>query len=121
MDSYTAALDLLRRLPPTNVTSNLDIISRLCPDIAEDLAVSVDSPLQLKNDGETGKEYLCCDYNRDGESYRYVIISLACNRASTFIESTRVSYPSLELTLSVPQITMDKHLYPGIERRSGSF
>ena len=73
MDSYTAALDLLRRLPPTNVTSNLEIISRLCPDIAEDLAVSVDSPLQLKNDGEMGKEYLCCDYNRDGESYRYVI------------------------------------------------
>ncbi|KAG7528676.1 hypothetical protein FFLO_06007 [Filobasidium floriforme] len=70
MDPYSAALDLLRRLPPTNVSANLDVISRLCPDIAEDLAVSVDQPLQLKSDGENGKEYLCCDYNRDGESYR---------------------------------------------------
>lgn len=72
MDPYSAALDLLRRLPPTNVAANLDVISRLCPDIAEDLAVSVDQPLHVKTDGENGKEYLCCDYNRDGESYRWV-------------------------------------------------
>jgi capping protein beta len=78
MDPYSAALDLLRRLPPTNVAANLDVISRLCPDIAEDLAVSVDQPLQLKSDGESGKEYLCCDYNRDGESYRWVW--LLCGR-----------------------------------------
>jgi hypothetical protein len=76
MDPYSAALDLLRRLPPTNVSANLDVISRLCPDIAEDLAVSVDQPLQLKSDGESGKEYLCCDYNRDGESYRFVYLRM---------------------------------------------
>jgi capping protein beta len=70
MDSYTAALDLLRRLPPTNVAANLEAISILCPALADDLAVSVDSPLQVKVDGIDAKEYLCCDYNRDGESYR---------------------------------------------------
>jgi len=42
----------------------------MCPDYADDLLGSVDQPLQLRTDRATGKDYLICDYNRDGESYR---------------------------------------------------
>lgn len=79
MDAYSAAIDVLRRLPPTNVADNLEVISRLCPDIADDLAVSVDSPSVIKTDETNGKEFLCCDYNRDGESYRYILADQGCS------------------------------------------
>ncbi len=71
-DPYSASLDLLRRLPPTKVEANLAVICALQPDLADDLLSAVDQPLKVERDGETGKEYLCCDFNKDGESYRYV-------------------------------------------------
>lgn len=43
------------------------------PSLCEDLLSSVDQPLKIARDKETGKDYLLCDYNRDGDSYRYVI------------------------------------------------
>ena len=42
------------------------------PDLCEDLLSSVDQPLKIAKDKETGKDYLLCDYNRDGDSYRWV-------------------------------------------------
>lgn len=30
----------------------------------------MDQPLKIAHDKETGKDYLLCDYNRDGDSYR---------------------------------------------------
>lgn len=65
-------LDLMRRLPPTNVDENVATLVGICPDYADDLLGSVDQPLKLMVDPATGKEYLACDYNRDGESYRCV-------------------------------------------------
>ncbi|GAA6044041.1 hypothetical protein JCM8097_001385 [Rhodosporidiobolus ruineniae] len=66
-----AALDLLRRLPPQAVQSNLASLCQLVPDCAEDLESSVDQPLQIRVDNAvSNKEYLICDYNRDGDSYR---------------------------------------------------
>lgn len=32
---------------------------------------TIDQPLKIAADRETGKQYLLCDYNRDGDSYRY--------------------------------------------------
>ena len=43
------------------------------PDLCEDLLSSVDQPLKVARDKATGKDYLLCDYNRDGDSYRYII------------------------------------------------
>ncbi|KAH8917611.1 F-actin capping protein beta subunit [Atractiella rhizophila] len=63
-------LDLLRRLPPQNTESNLQQLLELAPDIADDLLGSVDQPLQIRLDRESKKEYLVCDYNKDGDSYR---------------------------------------------------
>ncbi|KAJ3566083.1 hypothetical protein NP233_g7225 [Leucocoprinus birnbaumii] len=63
-------LDLMRRLPPTRTEENVNALITICPDYADDLLGSVDQPLQLKTDRATGRVYLACDYNRDGESYR---------------------------------------------------
>ena len=65
-----AALDLLRRLKPQEVSSNLSTIIDAVPDIAEDLLSSVDQPLKIKRCKVSNKDYLLCDYNRDQDSYR---------------------------------------------------
>ncbi|TFK36639.1 F-actin capping protein [Crucibulum laeve] len=69
-DLVDSMLDLMRRLPPTRTEENVAALVSICPDYADDLLGSVDQPLQLKTDRATGREYLACDYNRDGESYR---------------------------------------------------
>ncbi|KAJ2641862.1 F-actin-capping protein subunit beta, partial [Coemansia sp. RSA 1287] len=38
--------------------------------LTEDLLAAVDQPLKVRQDAHSGKEYLVCDYNRDGDSYR---------------------------------------------------
>ena len=40
------------------------------PTLCEDLLSSVDQPLKIARDKTVGKDYLLCDYNRDGDSYR---------------------------------------------------
>jgi len=69
-DLLDSMLDLMRRLPPTNIEKNIQSLVDICPDYAEDLLGSVDQPLKMMTDRSTGREYLACDYNRDGESYR---------------------------------------------------
>ncbi|KAK9253006.1 F-actin-capping protein subunit beta [Lipomyces tetrasporus] len=69
-DPFDAALDLLRRLNPKDISQNLNSICSLVPDLTEDLLSSVDQPLQVKRCKVTGKDYLTCDYNRDGDSFR---------------------------------------------------
>lgn len=64
------ALDLMRRLPPQQIEKNLSDLIDLVPGLCEDLLSSVDQPLKIARDKEMGKDYLLCDYNRDGDSYR---------------------------------------------------
>jgi len=64
------ALDLMRRLPPQQTEKNLSDLIDLVPDLCEDLLSSVDQPLKIARDKTVGKDYLLCDYNRDGDSYR---------------------------------------------------
>ncbi|UXI15665.1 centromere protein [Sarcoptes scabiei] len=64
------ALDLMRRLPPQQIEKNLGHLLDLVPSICEDLLSSIDQPLKIARDKQTGREYLLCDYNRDGDSYR---------------------------------------------------
>lgn len=64
------ALDLMRRLPPQQIEKNLSDLIDLVPELCEDLLSSVDQPLKIARDKQTGKDYLLCDYNRDGDSYR---------------------------------------------------
>ena len=73
-DPLDSMLDLMRRLPPTQIEENLSALVDICPDYADDLLGSVDQPLKVKTDTATGKEFLTCDYNRDGDSYRYALM-----------------------------------------------
>jgi len=69
-DPLDFALDLMRRLPPSQIETNLGGLIDLVPDLVEDLLSAVDQPLKIAYDSETKKDYLLCDYNRDGDSYR---------------------------------------------------
>ena len=64
------ALDLMRRLPPQTVERDLSNLIELVPDLCEDLLAAVDQPLKVSKCKETGRAYLLCDYNREGDSYR---------------------------------------------------
>lgn len=64
------ALDLLRRLPPQRIGMNLKGIIELAPALCNDLLASVDQPLKIAHDEKVGKDFLLCDYNRDGDSFR---------------------------------------------------
>jgi len=64
------ALDLMRRLPPSHTEENLAGLIDLVPDLVEDLLSAVDQPLKIAYDSESKRDYLLCDYNRDGDSYR---------------------------------------------------
>ncbi|KAK4047076.1 F-actin-capping protein subunit beta [Microbotryomycetes sp. JL201] len=68
-DAIAASLDLFRRLPPHKVAENLEELCRVFPEYADDLLGAVDQPLKVLTDKQ-GRQYLACDYNRDGDSYR---------------------------------------------------
>ncbi|XP_057701296.1 F-actin-capping protein subunit beta-like isoform X1 [Corythoichthys intestinalis] len=65
-----SALDLMMRLPPQQIERNLSDLIDLVPALTEDLLSAVDQPLKIARDKVLGKDYLLCDYNRDGDSYR---------------------------------------------------
>jgi len=69
-DPLDSALDLLRRLNPKDVKKNVDYLCQLAPSLTEELLESVDIPLSVKRCTKTGRDFLCCDYNRDGDSWR---------------------------------------------------
>ena len=65
-----AALDLMRRLPPSKLETNLSFLIALTPELSEDILSNVDAPLKVDTCEKTGKPFLLCDYSRDGDSYR---------------------------------------------------
>lgn len=65
-----AALDLLRRLPPQNIEENLLRLIQLLPGYTPALLNTVDIPTKVHVCPTSQQEYLACDYNRDGDSYR---------------------------------------------------
>jgi len=69
-DQLDCALDLMRRMPPENIENNLAGLLDLVPPLTESLLSAVDQPLKIAYDAESKKDYLLCDYNRDGDSYR---------------------------------------------------
>jgi capping protein (actin filament) muscle Z-line, beta len=69
-DKLDFALDLMRRLPPQQIEKNLTSLIDLVPNLCEDLLSAIDQPLKVARDKSVGKDYLLCDYNRDGDSYR---------------------------------------------------
>eukprot|EP00178_Gracilaria_changii_P022236 TRINITY_DN6594_c1_g1_i1.p1 TRINITY_DN6594_c1_g1~~TRINITY_DN6594_c1_g1_i1.p1 ORF type:complete len:271 (+),score=40.71 TRINITY_DN6594_c1_g1_i1:64-876(+) len=70
VDQLDCALDLMRRLPPSQIEDNLEGLIDLVPDLTENLLSAVDQPLRIAKDPVSKRDYLLCDYNRDGDSYR---------------------------------------------------
>jgi capping protein beta len=77
------ALDLMRRMPPSSIEDNLAGLIDLVPDLTEQLLSMVDQPLKVAHDSQARRDYLLCDYNRDGDSYRYPFFLLAFNYCVT--------------------------------------
>jgi capping protein beta len=60
----------MRRLPPQHVERHLTQLITLAPELTETLLASIDQPLKIQKCPITGRNYLCCDYNRDGDAFR---------------------------------------------------
>lgn len=69
-DKISASLSLMRRLPPNKIEQNLNGLLNLLPEETDELLQRVDQPLKEDTDTETGRKFLLCDYNRDGDSFR---------------------------------------------------
>jgi len=54
-DKLDYALDLMRRLPPSQIETNLAGLIDLVPDLVEDLLSAVDQPLKIAFDAESKK------------------------------------------------------------------
>lgn len=67
---FASALDLMKRLPPQRIDRHLSHLIDLQPELCEDLLNQVDTPLKIGKDKKMNRDYLICDYNRDGDSYR---------------------------------------------------
>jgi hypothetical protein len=61
----------MRRLPPSKIEQNLNGILNLVPSETDEILQRVDQPLKELADTKVGRKFLLCDYNRDGDSYRY--------------------------------------------------
>lgn len=69
-DKLNSALNLMRRMPPSSTENSLAGLLELAPMLTDELLTHVDQPLKVTMDTVEGKEFVLCDYNRDGDSYR---------------------------------------------------
>lgn len=69
-DQLDSALNLMRRMPPSSVENSLAGLIEMVPELTDELLAQVDQPLKTCKDTKTGKMFVMCDYNRDGDSYR---------------------------------------------------
>jgi len=65
-----SCLNLMRRLPPSACENSLAGLIEIAPQLTDELLTHVDQPLKVYKDPKSGKNYVLCDYNRDGDSYR---------------------------------------------------
>lgn len=69
-EQLNSALNLMRRMPPSSVENSLAGLIELVPDLTDDLLNHVDQPLKVKKDNAKNQDFIMCDYNRDGDSFR---------------------------------------------------
>jgi len=104
------ALDLMRRMPPSSIEDNLAGLIDLVPDLTEQLLSMVDQPLKVAHDAQAHRDYLLCDYNRDGDSYRY--------------RAPQSLFPSLHLQhflMMHPKVSLDQQVRPAASRWCPAF
>lgn len=69
-ERLNSALNLMRRMPPARCENSLAGLIELAPDLTDDLLNHVDQPLKVEKDEKANRNFVLCDYNRDGDSYR---------------------------------------------------
>ena len=69
-EKLLAALDIMQRMPPSKIEQSLTGLLNLIPEETDELLQRIDQPLTEHTCPKTGKKYLLCDYNRDGDSFR---------------------------------------------------
>eukprot|EP00760_Papus_ankaliazontas_P021108 PhM_4_TR1863/c0_g2_i1/m.6959/K10365/CAPZB; capping protein (actin filament) muscle Z-line, beta len=69
-EKVRAAHQLLKMMPPSDLGESLMGICKLSPDIIETLLPEVDQPLKTRRDDAAKKNFVLCDYNRDGDCFR---------------------------------------------------
>ena len=65
-----AAFDLLLHVPPKDVEDRMFDIFNINEELTDELISSVDVPLKVEEDTTVHQNFVKCDYNRDGDSYR---------------------------------------------------
>merc|ERR1719453_1557543 len=60
----------MRRMPPAQCENSLAGLIELAPDLTDELLNHVDQPLKVDKDSKANRNFVLCDYNRDGDSYR---------------------------------------------------
>ncbi|CAD8169090.1 unnamed protein product [Paramecium octaurelia] len=68
-EKILACLNILKRLPPTQIQKNAAALASLIPDYAEELYQKIDKPLDIGQD-EKGNQFIQSEFNRDGDSFR---------------------------------------------------
>ena len=97
-DQLDCALDLMRRMPPSSIEDNLSGLIDVVPDLTEQLLSMVDQPLKVAHDSEAKRDYLLCDYNRDGDSYRYYGLFSCRQRCLLFFRLGRLGPTNMILS-----------------------
>jgi capping protein beta len=69
-DQLNSALNLMRRMPPASIENSLAGLIELVPELTEELLNHVDQPLKVRRDPLKNADFILCDYNRDGDSFR---------------------------------------------------
>jgi len=67
-----SCIQLIRRLPPSKIEHNVQGITNIIyeeDDLLNEFLQKIDQPAEVGLDDKSG-EFLKCEYNRDGESYR---------------------------------------------------
>lgn len=67
----TAVFNLLRRIPVQKTTTSLAAVSSVAIELIDDILPNVDEPLRSLTHPQVNKPFLVCDYNRDGDGYRF--------------------------------------------------
>lgn len=88
-----SGLNIMRRMPPSSIEQNLSGLLNLAPQLTDEFLQRVDQPLNVETCADTGKKYLLCDYNRDGDSYR----SPWSNKYNPAIDDGEGFFPSDDL------------------------
>jgi len=65
-----AALNLLQRLPPKDLESDLEALIGIAPDLEQGLAPYVTRPLKVKEDLKANRYFIASEYNCDAGSHR---------------------------------------------------